>query len=742
MIYHALGGCVLAFLFLAGCQAASSTLPWHIKCTAGEFRIHSDLAERRIARDGDNVASTRLAVAGENLLDAPCPEMIVRFRFADPNREPRGMTLEEASRYKKASEFDIGVRWVEPIVIRSDDWAEHFEAPVRPDAGDSPANLLMLRAKAKHSSPLAGVTIGLTYQAHDGHPAIRKRIEVTNESTRWLIIDQLTIDPLRFGDGCAERTPLTPSERGAGSSVVAFSDANHTRGVIAVSETPSALRDIGERGAMGYADEHFEWVLGPGESFDSEWTFVFPFDGERIQTPSAVSTPLDRTVEGPYMRYLENVVGVVAAGRELHAPTWCTWSNMAYNIDDAILRRQVDLAARCGFKMLLIDDGWQRDRHGTEPHPEKFPDFAATAAYIRSKGLALGLWVSCYRSPDSPDLREHPNGRSLPLHPRGEGYCMSFASEWRNFYAADLVGLHRDYGALFFKQDFTNIKYGDIAAGHESRTAKESLLRGLRGLLASQDLIRENAGDVLTQLSHEIYWGTPGVPCDVAMIKHAGTYHMPPNDYGGAGHRREHFDPNWDFDPDSLRKELLGTCFNARRRIYEHRGLPAYALEYYGAHTVNLRGSLTPAVQDRQVCSWLGGCPKLFAGDLRSLTDEHIAHYRRRFDLLERLQGRYGIYRRYQFSGVPRPTDTDWHWWGKLDDTGAGVVVVIRGAEGEPRRRINIPWGPPGRRYKARALLAERDLGDFSSDQLQSGALELDLPPMGQEIIELAPLDR
>jgi hypothetical protein len=72
----------------------------------------------------------RLDVAGENLLDAPCPELIVRFRFADPNREPRGMTLEEASQYKKASDFDIGVRWVEPIVIRSDDWAEHFEAPV------------------------------------------------------------------------------------------------------------------------------------------------------------------------------------------------------------------------------------------------------------------------------------------------------------------------------------------------------------------------------------------------------------------------------------------------------------------------------------------------------------------------------------------------------------------------------------------------------------------------------------
>jgi hypothetical protein len=33
----------------------------------------------------------------------------------------------------------------------------------------------------------------------------------------------------------------------------------------------------------------------------------------------------------------------------------------------------------------------------------------------------------------------------------------------------------------FFKQDFTNIKFGDVGEGHESRTRKESLLRGLRG---------------------------------------------------------------------------------------------------------------------------------------------------------------------------------------------------------------------------------------------------------------------
>jgi hypothetical protein len=47
------------------------------------------------------------------------------------------------------------------------------------------------------------------------------------------------------------------------------------------------------------------------------------------------------------------------------------------SVTDAMTRRQADLAARAGFVQFLMDDGWQRDRLGTEPDPVKAPDFAA-----------------------------------------------------------------------------------------------------------------------------------------------------------------------------------------------------------------------------------------------------------------------------------------------------------------------------------------------------------------------------
>jgi len=226
----------------------------------------------------------------------------------------------------------------------------------------------------------------------------------------------------------------------------------------------------------------------------------------------------------------------------------------------------------------------------------------------------------------------------------------------------------------------------------------------------------------------------------LAAIKHAVTYHIPPNDYSGTVHWKQRFGASdaWtNADPDKIAAELIQGCYNARQRFYEHRGLPLESVEYYGAATINGNGSLSPAIQDRQICSWLMGAPMVFAGDLNSLTEENIQRYRNRFELLERLNSTYGIYRHFQFSGVPEPTDTDWHWWGKLNKDGTGAVVVIRGSEGADQRNINIPWVDADASYQVRALFVDKSLGSFTGRELMNGRLQLALPTYGQEILEV-----
>ena len=105
--------------------------------------------------------------------------------------------------------------------------------------------------------------------------------------------------------------------------------------------------------------------------------------------------------------------------------------------------------------------------------------------------------------------------------------------------------------------------------------------------------------------------------------------------------------------------------------------------------------------------------------------------------MVKRLERDYGIYRRFQFSGVPAPTDEDWHWWGKLDSKGCGAVVVLRGSAGEAERAVNLPWVRANQVYLVHAQLSDRLLGRFTGRQLQTGALRLTLPLFGQEILEL-----
>ncbi|MCF7957351.1 MAG: hypothetical protein K9M57_02750, partial [Phycisphaerae bacterium] len=713
---------------------------------------------RTIRIRGGDVYTTNLAVAGEKLLAEAANELSFCIEKAAPNRCPVGLDPKTAgsvtqktttadatdalSVKKEGGSVSSGVvTWQDSRAFTGKTWGTVFNLVNCQYAHPQPGvSQVIIRARSLNDPVLRGVAINIFYQTYDGYPVIRKWVEVHNNSPNWLKLSHLVIDDIQLKEAYLNPTFLTPSERGAVSSIVGFSNPGQTRGVIFASEVPSALRDIKDNGAMGYSKEYFEWILGPAESFKSEPVFIYGYGGDVVKTVSGSSTPLDRAVEKSFKKFLKEHVGVASTEVAIPAPLWCTWTNFAQNVTDEIIREQADIAARAGFELLQIDDGWQRGRLGVIPDTVKFPDFLSTCEYVRSRGIGVGLWVSCFRQADSDDIKALPDAPSVPEIRRHKGVAMSFSSPWSTYYGNQLIYLHDYYGATYFKQDFTNIKFGDFAKGHDSRSKKESLLRGLRGLFESQDILRAQTPQVANQVTHEIYWGTPGVPCDLAVLKHAVAYHIPPNDYSGVGHWKQRAGATdwWEkADPKQQSQKLLKGCYNARNRFYLHRGLPLECIEYYGASTVNVKGSLTPEIQDRQVCSWLMGAPTVYAGDLASLTEENIKRYRDRFDLVKRLEREYGIYRNFQYSGVPAPTDTDWHWWGKLNENGEGAVVVIRGNGGEEQRAVNIPWVLAEKRYRVMAMFSEKELGTFIGSGLINGELEVSLPKYGQEILEV-----
>lgn len=727
---------------------------------AGRAVLQSQSLRRVIEFQGGSVRTVSLSVAGQELLAAPAREFSISIAREKSNRAPRGLRAGESL---EAQDFSgtHGARWrgdafdparyddtrpdapvwVDTRSVTAGSWGPFAGKPAtsltHPSRG---VTRLSIQTELTGDPVLAGIAIEQRYDVHDGFPAVRKFVTVRNGGGQWLRLSRLVMEDLQLSPLSSK--PLAVGLFGVQPSVVAFESPGAAAGLIAASEVPSALRSIGAQGAMGYAPDLFEWVLGPGEEFSTEPVFYFGHSGAVQRTVSSVSTPLDRAVEGSYLAFVRSHIGIAADTAPMHGPQWMTWAYFYDKIDDPLVRQLAGIASRAGFTEMLLDDGWQKGRLGADVDRGKFPDFEATSEFIRSRGMALGLWVSCFRDRDSRDVRDMPDARILPeliRSPQLPGLAMSFASPWRDYYVADLVATARRYGVRYFKQDFSNILYGDLAEGHESRTRKESLLRGLRGLLATQASLRKAAPEIVNEITHEIYWGTPGVPADLAALKHTARYHIPPNECLGSDIARE-----FRGRPVSAAEHadtLRQGCWLARQRLYSHRGLPLYPLEFYAAATTNHQGSLTVEIQDRQIASWLMGVPSCFSGDARTLTEANIAHYRKRLDEVQRLQKVYGIYQHFQFSGVPEPTDTDWHWWGKLNAGGYGAVVVLRGSAGQPRRQVNVPWVRRVKQYRVRGLFTGKSYGVLSGARLQDTGLLVELPVYGQDVLEIAPVN-
>ncbi|MFX0098588.1 MAG: hypothetical protein ACFFCS_03335 [Candidatus Hodarchaeota archaeon] len=738
-------------------------MQWDISRESDGVVIEAGILKKRITFTNNFPRLEEISIDGINILERDNLVVSARFSIAEPDQMPRGIPIE--SNLAGISQENVEKGGTDGLKIEGEEGSKSPQEKTRwqflstisqllkgknfgdnnftiNENGGNSKRIIICIPVVDHDV-LNGVQIEIFHEIHEDYPAIHKWLAITNKGDHWLKVDNLKIEPVAILEDFRNHVYLTPSERGAGSCIIAFEHKHGNEGLILCNEIPSALREIAPSGSMGYREEHFEWVIGPGELFVSEPVFEYAYKGELVKTCSSVSKPLDRTVESKFQRYLVDVVGVRAFPEKMPVPLWCTWSNFHAMINDSIIREQAPLAREAGFIGFQIDAGWSNSENPADwtsgsrsPHAEKFPEFEETCAFVRGQGLKLGLWTSCFRNPLSPDLKDMPENKTFPLVKRGECFGMSYASPWRYYYANDVIYLNETFGATYFKQDLTNIKFGDIAEGHESRTRKESLLRAIRGFLETQDIIHEKNPEVCTLMSHELYWGTPGTPCDIAALKHCWSFHIPPNDYSGAYPRTKRIVRKETFLKINKWLLLLG-CHNARKRFYAHRGLPLYCIEYYGAATVNKDGSLTPKIQDRQVCSWLMGIPSVYAGDLSSLTKENITHYKKRFDLIKKLQEKHGIYKYFQYSGVPAPTDKGWHWWGKLNPEGSGIVVVMRGFFGVPSKRINIPWVQDDQEYTVRALFKERDLGVHAGVDLKEGKVKISLPRLSQEILEI-----
>ena len=98
------------------------------------------------------------------------------------------------------------VRWTAAVRLESRLWGGKTDHEItRPRPGVTRLTV--------HAAPGGtDLAVDVCYELYDGHPAIRKWVQVSNRGPAWLRINHLALDDIRLAGDFRHRTPLTDAD--------------------------------------------------------------------------------------------------------------------------------------------------------------------------------------------------------------------------------------------------------------------------------------------------------------------------------------------------------------------------------------------------------------------------------------------------------------------------------------------------------------------------------------------------
>lgn len=110
-------------------------------------------------------------------------------------------------------------------------------------------------------------------------------------------------------------------------------------------------------------------------------------------------------------RFAENILAKPAPDQKTFP--YVSWDSWAYEdkIEEQMLRRNADVAAKMGVQLFIVDLGWARSIGDWHADPAKFPSgLGALSDYVHSLGMKFGLHFALAEAdPNSPVLRDNPD---------------------------------------------------------------------------------------------------------------------------------------------------------------------------------------------------------------------------------------------------------------------------------------------------------------------------------------------
>ncbi len=555
--------------------------------------------------------------------------------------------------------------------------------------------------------------VRIQYAVYDGHPVVRKWIEIRNladapVTLTHLIFEELNLSPAAPADlhlwayYAVQPRELFITGR-VDDAAILERNARTGEGLCLMNEA---------RGWLKRTETH-RWGLNFRLMCDTD---LFPFE-RRIAPGETYASPRSSIaffIEGHSLLDPRWVIPsytskVLHRGGSAYQPPWIynTWVPFHRGINIGLVKELIPVAGRMGFDVFTIDDGWEAEYGSNAVNLQAFPEgLDEVQSLAERNGMRLGLWVPLAAiSTQTRVYRDHPewvcrdaNGRpKFTNTASGSQAVMCMATPYREAAAERISSLIARYHLKYVKLDLTTVfnAYGESpgchASGHSHKTWAESLSGIYEGMAEVTERVYRRHPDVLLDLTFEL-WGQ----------KHL-------IDYGllAAG------DLDWMSNVDDTTPESAGPL-QARLLLYQRSlAMPAEAM---------LIGNLlaeAPPIEER-FSTAIGSGP-LLLGDLRKLSPAQQDWYSEKIRWFKRLRARTPIAEGFFPLGAwLQPGAASWDGFARLSHNGEGLITIFRNGSGVEKVPVQIPAFPDGA-FRLHAVMTDMPALEVRGSQLRGG---------------------
>lgn len=228
--------------------------------------------------------------------------------------------------------------------------------------------------------------------------------------------------------------------------------------------------------------------IPPGETIVSPAVLVGAYSGDALDGGNALR------------RMLHTHYAPLLGGKKPLPPiSWNSWFVLENRIDEALLKREADVAAKLGLEYFCIDAGWFEgdfpDGVGNWTlNRKKFPNgLKGIGDYVRGKGMKLGLWFEPERAaPNTRLAREHPEWVHRDLVDLGNPDC-------REWIFKMMTGFIDEGGVRWIRFDFNTDPLTAWDAMDTQDTQGLAQMRHIEGLYTLLDRLMQRYPDLLIE---------------------------------------------------------------------------------------------------------------------------------------------------------------------------------------------------------------------------------------------------